>query len=80
MVLAHTLSPEVRAALGSKDPLRASPTFVLCGPRRRGQFSATRATRARRSDDYRARAETGSPDLGACLHAIASAWSFAARR
>jgi hypothetical protein len=80
MVFAHTLSPEVRAALPSPHALHASPTFVLCGPRRRGQFSARRATRMARSDDYRARLEPGTPDVGACLHALADAWAVAARK
>lgn len=55
MIYAHTLSPEVRAALPASDKLLASPTFVLRGARARGEFSAGRLSRSRRTDAYRSR-------------------------
>jgi hypothetical protein len=55
MIVAHTLSAEVRAALPSSEAIFASPTLVLCGPRARGRFAARRLTRARRADAYRFR-------------------------
>lgn len=79
MILPHTLSAEVRAALAAAEALHASPTFVLAGPRTRGRFAARRQTRARRADDYRARSGVRSPDIGECLQAFAAAWCSATR-
>ena len=79
MILAHTLSPEVRAALPSPAAIHASPTFVQCGPRRRGAFADRRLARVRRSDARRGVDDARLPDVGACLQAFANAWSASTR-
>lgn len=80
MILAHTLSPEVRAALATPQALHASPTFVLCGRRTRGRFAGRRLARIRRSDARRETPDTGAPEVGASLQAFAELWSSSARR
>ncbi|HUR57750.1 MAG TPA: hypothetical protein VM029_08570 [Opitutaceae bacterium] len=79
MVFAHSFSPEVHKALVSPHAIHASPTFMLCAPRTRGQFAARRQARVRRSDARRAVA-VPSPDFGACLQSVTNAWCAVTRR